>query len=369
VILILESFSAEYWGAGNGGNRYTPFLDSLASQSLFCQRNYANGRASIEAMPSVLAGLPSLMQEPYIDSAYQSNEMLGLGTLLGQHGYTTSFFHGGKNGTMHFDDFMHLAGMQRYVGLNEYPHRQDYDGTWGIFDEPFLQFTATELTKQQQPFATAIFTLSSHHPYKIPEKYRGKFKKGTLPIHESIGYTDYALQHFFATARQQPWFSNTLFIITADHTQRLETPEYLNPLGQYRVPLLFYHPQRTLPKADPNRITQQVDILPSILDYLGLERERRLLFGQSIFRPGEGRAFVHANGHYWLVRGHEALEFVPEGAGGGLFDIVKDPQLKAPVASQSVRSGELGEEAKALVQYYNNGMLDNNLYDPQRTLK
>jgi len=364
VILILESFSAEYWGAGNGGNGYTPFLDSLASQSLFFPRNYANGRASIEAMPSILAGLPSLMSEPFIDSAYQSDELLGLGTVLARDGYTTSFFHGGKNGTMHFDAFMHLAGMQHYFGLNEYPRRQeDYDGTWGIYDEPFLQFVATELSVQKPPFATAIFTLSSHHPYPIPEKYRGRFKKGTLPVHESIGYTDYAVERFFDTARQQPWYTNTLFIITADHTQKLETPEYANTLGQYRVPLLVFHPQRKFPNVNGMRITQQVDILASVLDYLGIKPDRRLLFGKSIFRSGEGRAFLHVNGHYWLVRGQQAFEFNPEGPGGNLFDLTQDPQLKSPLSGDPEARRNLEKESKALVQYFNNGLIDNNLYD------
>jgi len=360
VILILESFSAEYWGAGNGGNRYTPFLDSLAAQSLFFERNYANGRASIEAMPSILAGLPALMERSFIESAFQSNELLGLGTVLARHGYTTSFFHGGKNGTMHFDVFMHLAGMQRYVGLNEYPCKEDYDGTWGIYDEPFLQFTAAELAKQRQPFATAIFTLSSHHPYAIPEKYRGRFRKGTLPIHEAIGYTDYAVGQFFAAARQQAWYTNTLFVITADHTQKLETPEYATTLGHYRVPLLFFHPGFALPKVDPARITQHVDIFPSILDFLGIAPERHLLFGKSVFRSGEGRAFLNVNGHYWLVRGEQALEF--DGLGSAVFDLQKDPQLKSPIKSYSERPRQLEQEAKALVQYYDNGMLENNLY-------
>jgi len=362
VILILESFSAEYWGAGNGGNRYTTFLDSLAGQSLFFTRNYANGRASIEVMPSVLAGLPSLMEEPFINSAYQSSELLGLGTALGREGYTTSFFHGGRNGTMHFDAFMHLAGFQHYFGLDEYPRREDYDGDWGIYDEPFLQFTVAELSKQKPPFAAAIFTLSSHHPYTIPSKYRGRFKKGTLPIHEAVGYTDYAVEQFFAAARRQPWYTNTLFIITADHTQKLETPEYLNTLGQYRVPLLIFHPHGALPPVDPGRTTQHADIIASILDYLDVQPGRRLLFGKSVFRTGEGRAFLHVNGHYWLVRGPQALEFIPEGA-SRLYDLSKDPGLKSPLPGESERRAGLEKEAKALVQYYNNGLLDNKLYD------
>jgi len=88
-----------------------------------------------------------------------------------------------------------------------------------------------------------------------------------------------------------------------------------------------------------------------------------LLFGRSVFRNGDGRAFLHVNGHYWLVRGQQALEFVPEGDGSHLFDLSQDPQLKSPISGKSERRLELEKEAKALVQYYDNGMLDNNLYD------
>src|SRR5439155_21961251 len=178
VILVLESLSAEYCGMGNGGPSYTPFLDSLAAESLFFFHNYANGRRSIEMAPSILAGLPSLMSESFLESAYQKNQLLGLGTLLAPLGYTTSFFHGAANGTMRFDTLMRRAGIQHYYGLKEYPNKAaDFDGNWGIYDEPYLQYVAHELSGQKPPFAAAIFTLSSHHPYSVPGKYRGRFKK------------------------------------------------------------------------------------------------------------------------------------------------------------------------------------------------
>jgi phosphoglycerol transferase MdoB-like AlkP superfamily enzyme len=362
VILVLESLAAEYMGAGNGGARYTPFLDSLAGQSLFFPHNYANGRRSIEAMPSILAGLPSLMPDSLLESLYQNNQLLGLGSFLTPRGYTCSFFHGTQKGSMHFDTFMRRAGIPNHFSLAEYPDRADFDGDWGILDEPYLQYVARELSRQKPPFAATVFTLSSHHPYPIPEKYRGRFKRGTLAIHESIGYADFALQQFFATARQQPWYSNTLFIITGDHTQKLETPEYLNPLGEYRVPLLFFHPQTKFPGVDTNRVTQQVDILPSVLDYLQVQPDRRLLFGQSVFREGAGRAFLYNNGRYWLVRGPRALEFTPD-RGTKLFDLAQDRQLKSPLPVGAGSSSDLEQEAKALIQYFNNGMIDNDLYD------
>lgn len=362
LILVVESLSAEYCGAGNGGNRYTPFLDSLAAQSLFFPHHYANGRRSVEAMPSILAGLPSLMEQSLMESSYGDHPIQGLGNLLSPHGYTTSFFHGATKGTMHFDTFMRQAGVENYFGLADYPDQSDFAGDWGIFDEPYLQYVAKQLTTQKPPFAALAFTLSSHSPYPIPAKYHGRFNKGTLAIHESIGYADHALKEFFITAQKQPWYSNTLFIITGDHTQKLETPEYTSVLGHHRVPLLFFHPQQQFAMVDTNRVTQHVDILPSLLDFLNIQPQQQLLFGRSVFRAGEGRAFLHQSGHFWLVRGDHALEFTPDSP-SRLFDIVTDLSLKNPLSNEPERLEAMEREAKALVQYFNNGLRQRQLYD------
>ena len=362
VILVIESLSSEYCGAGNGGDRYTPFLDSLAARSLFFQNNYANGRRSIESMPSILAGLPSLMDQSLVESSYSDHPIIGLGTLLSSNGYTTSFFHGATKGTMHFDTFMRQAGIENYFGLADYPDQSDFAGDWGIFDEPYLQYVAKQLTIQKTPFAALAFTLSSHSPYPIPEKHRGRFKKGALPIHESIGYADHSLKEFFTTAQQQPWYSNTLFVITGDHTQKLETPEYSSVLGHHRVPLLFFHPQQSFTMVDTNRVTQHVDILPSLLDFLHIQPEQQLLFGRSVFRVGAGRAFLHQSGRYWLVRGNRALEFTPA-LNSRLIDVANDLPLKNPLSDEPERLRSMEMEAKALVQYFNNGLLHRQLYD------
>ncbi len=362
VILVVESLSAEYCGAGNGGNRYTPFLDSLAAQSLSFPHHYANGRRSIEAMPSILAALPSLMEQSLMESSYSDHPIQGLGNLLSPHGYTTSFFHGATKGTMHFDTFMRQAGVENYFGLADYPDQSDFAGDWGIFDEPYLQYVAKQLTTQKPPFAAVAFTLSSHSPYPIPAKYHGRFNKGTLAIHESIGYADHALKEFFTTAQKQPWYSNTLFIITGDHTQKLETPEYSSVLGHHRVPLLFFHPQQQFAMVDTNRVTQHVHIQPSLLDFLHIQPEQQLLFGRSVFRAGDGRAFLHQSGRFWLVRGERALEFTPTSR-SRLFDVKADLNLKNPLSNEPARLQAMEMEAKALVQYFNNGLLQRQLYD------
>ena len=362
VLIILESFAAEYTGIGNSYQGYTPFLDSLARHSLAFGAHYANGRRSIEALPALLAGIPSLMEEPYITSPYRSNTLYGLGNVLLRNGYHTSFFHGATNGSMGFGNFSKIIGIEHYYGLNQYPHpKRDYDGTWGIFDEPYLQYFAQQLSRFPQPFLSCVFTLSSHQPYTIPPQHRGKFPKGELPVHESIGYADLALREFFRKAAQQRWYSNTLFIITGDHTQQNARPEYRHFLGSYRVPLLFFQPGQRLPAADTAQVTQHADVPASVLHYLGLEQEL-LPFGRSVFdHSTPGKALLYEASQYYLVQPPYVVVLPEEERNARFYLYPTDTTMHQPVPANQAASA-LEKRLKALVQYFNNGLLDNSWF-------
>lgn len=358
VILILESFAAEYVGALNNGQGYTPFLDSLATEGVLFQHAFANGRKSIEALPSILAGVPSLMLEPFITSPYQANNLYGLGTLLQQQNYKTAMFHGAANGSMGFNDFSRRAGVQQYFGMDEYPEqsrKHDFDGQWGIFDEPYLQYVSQKLTDIDKPFMATIFTLSSHQPYTIPDKYKKTFPKGELEIHESIGYADHALKEFFQSAAKQPWYQNTLFVITADHTQKSINPTYQNELGHYRVPLLLFHPSGNLPKIHADKIAQHADIPATVVDYLNLPTDKLLPFGHSLLdSTHEGQAVFFTGNAYMLVQPSGVTELKPDGT----LQFYTFPEFttapkQAPKAEQKL---------KAMLQFFNNGMVNNRLY-------
>jgi len=364
VILILESFGSEYTGIENDGHGYTPFFDSLAAQGTLFRENYANGRRSILALPAVLAGLPALMDDSFIASSYESNQLYGLGNILEPAGYATSFFHGAANGSMGFDAFTKQIGISKYYGLNEYPKNikeKDYDGLWGIFDEPYLQFTVQELSREKQPFAATVFTLSSHDPYTIPAQYAGRFPKGSLPLHETLGYTDHALRQFFKTAAQQPWYANTLFILTGDHTQKTKRPGYKNTVAMHKVPLLLFHPSKSFSYANTHKITQHADILPTVVDYLNVKTDKLLPFGQSVLDTSEsGRALYYASGmtslvkrdYITLLRPNDEVKLYGYRTHG--YDYLKKPN--------SQLAHQYQQELKAFVQYYRNGMVDNNLY-------
>ncbi len=361
VLIMLESFAKEYTGPGG----YTPFLDELASRSLSFNSAFANARRSIEGMGAILGGVPALMNEPFISSQYMTNYFQGLGTELQGIGYQTAFFHGAQNETMYFAQFMKSAGVEKYFGLNEFPDKTLHDGTWGIWDEPFLQWTGEKLGEFKEPFFATVFTLTSHNPFKIPEQYAGKFPKGDLEIHESIGYTDYSLRKFFASIEDKAWFNNTIFIITADHTYKSSRPEYQNELGNYRVPLLIYSPKIQLSNIDKNQIVQHIDIMPTIFDLVGIKPDKINLLGQSIFVPGDRTAISFIDNRYLFIAKDYFLQFH---RATGLIDMYSVAEPNAVIAENvdRARRADLENRMKAQIQYFSQGLWDNKLYYPNR---
>jgi len=358
VIIVLESFSKEYIGELNknldNGNYkgYTPFLDSLIKQSLYFPNAYANGKRSIESIPSIFAGIPSLINDAYITSMYSGNNIMSLASTLHNLGYSSAFFHGGTNGTMGFDVFAKLAGFDNYYGRSEYNNEKDYDGKWGIYDEEFLQFIANKLDAYSQPFIAGVFTLSSHHPYKIPEKYLSKFPEGKLSIFKSILYTDFALKKFFEKISKKSWFDSTLFIITADHTSESEFPQYQTQSGIYAIPLLFYKHNSNI-KGENKNIVQQTDIMPSILDYMNYNKNF-IAFGESVFDTSDV--------HFAINYINETYQFFYKNY-IYIFDIKKDLLMKNDLLKkQTTIAKEIENRLKAVIQSYSQRLIKNDMY-------
>ena len=281
VIFILESFGKEYSGAFNKNTNikdfvsYTPFFDSLATKSLIATNAFANGRQSIHGMSSILAGIPTL-KDAFTSSPYSNQKIQSIVSVSNEMGYDTSFFHGAPNGSMGFLGFGNILGFKHYYGKAEYNNDADFDGIWGIWDEPFFQYFAKTLNQKKSPFMATLFSVSSHHPFKVPEKHQGRFKKGPLEIHEPIGYTDYALKQFFKTAQKMPWFNNTIFVLVADHTNQVAYQEYEKSINRFAVPILFYSPNPKYQlQGEITEPAQQMDIYPTLTDLMGYNKKIR----------------------------------------------------------------------------------------------
>jgi len=365
VVIILESFGREYIGALNRDldsgkySGYTPFIDSLINVSLTFDVSLANGKKSIDAMPSILASIPSL-ETPYAISHYSNNQIEGLASHLKKKGYYTTFFHGALSGSMGFDSFARMSGFEDYVSYEDYPYSGDTDGMWGIWDEPFFGYFAEKMKKFPQPFLASVFSLSSHHPFIVPEKYRNKFKKGPVPIAEVVGYTDFALGEFFRKISSEPFFENTLFVITADHTNESIHKEFQNSFGLYSVPVILYKPGSDL-KGIKNRIAQQIDIMPTVLHYLNYDEEF-IAFGNDLFDDSYEPFAFNTNGSTYHLYMRDHILIMIDYKPVGLYNYKTDKFLETDLKEKEPDLLLLMEnKLKAIIQSYNSRLIDNDM--------
>ena len=365
VLFILESFGREHVGALNrdidGYDGFTPFLDSLISVSYTVKKSYANGRKSLSGMPSSIASVPSTV-EPFVLSHYSGNAINSFASLLGDEGYQTAFFHGAPNGSMGFDAFAKQAGFQEYLGLDEYDNDDDFDGYWGIWDHKFFQYYADEMNTMKEPFHTALFSLSSHHPFQLPDGFDGKFPEGNLPIQRTIGYTDYALKQFFAKASKMPWYENTIFIITADHAATFsDLPEYLTYEGYFAVPIVIYSPGGDIQGFNDSIVAQQIDIMPTVLNHLNYS-EPYIAFGNDLFNDDTAHFAVnYLSNVYQIFMGDYLLQFDGEKV-ISLYDLKEDRFNKNNLKGKGNEMEEkLLIKLKAFIQDYNRRLIDNDL--------
>ena len=373
VILIVESMGKEYVGSLNptlDGGRYRgymPFVDSLVSRSLTWQYSYANGRISMDAMPSILAGLP-MMVEPFFLTPASLNDVRGISAMLADEGYQTAFFHGGHNISMGFSAFAHSIGYERYYGLDEYCRSDkyggmdDFDGKWAIWDEPFLQFMLDEMATMRQPFLVSAFTASSHHPYNVPERYRDSLRdEGGQPIHKCVRYADMALRRFFERASREPWYANTIFVLVADHTNLATHPQYLTDLGRYSVPIIFYAPDGSIrPELRCDAIAQQIDITPTLMHLLGYKRPF-VSFGSDLLAtpPAQTWAMNYNNGVYQYLKGDLMIQFDGERT-TGVYRFKTDSLLRHNLLGK-VNVDSMQHTLQAIIQQYMSRMNENRL--------
>ena len=369
VVLIVESFGREYIGALNANlengryKGYTPNIDSLISKSITFTRSFCNGRKSIDGMPSILSSIPMFI-EPFFLTPASMNHVSGIASLLAGEGYQTAFFHGAQRGSMGFMAFARSTGFQDYYGREDYDADkrfggdEDFDGMWAIWDEPFLQYYVTKMSEMKEPFMTAVFTASSHHPYVIPEKYKDVYPEEGIIMHKCIRYTDMALGKFFATASKQPWFNNTIFVLTSDHTNMSDHDYYQTDLGGFCSPIIIYEPGRE--PAMQDKIAQQIDILPTLMGLLHYPKPY-FAFGIDVLntQAEDTWAVNYLNGIYQYVKYGHVLQF--DGQQTKAVYALTDSLMQHNLCGKLPQQQRMERELKAIIQQYMERMTQDRL--------
>ena len=348
MVFIMESMSAEHSAylcpevyADRAVKGFTPFLDSLMRNGLTFKRMYANGTRSIQAMPSVLGSIPSF-RTPFVLMPQSLGESRQLPAMLADKGYATAFFCGSERGSMGFGAYARSAGVDRLVSREDYEARHgtgDFDGYWGIWDEPFLQFAGEELAAMPEPFFAALFTLSSHHPFVVPEKYAATLPDGYTKIHKGVAYDDQAFRLFFERFGSEEWFRRTVFVFVADHVSSEKFADETRTYpGNMHIIGFIYTPDGAL-RGEVREVTQQLDIMPTVLGLTG-NREPYFAFGRDVLNePGRPRWSVSYDGQFRALS--DAGPIILDDSG---YEVQECPATPA--------ADSLAQSFRALVQQY-----------------
>jgi len=362
IIFILESMGREYWGSMNKERKikdfkgFTPFLDSLAEHSLVFSNAFATSRKSIHAMPSILAGIPSF-EISYTSTPYSKQKIESMVSIANSMDYNTSFFHGASNGSMGFLGFSNTLGFKNYYGRNEFNNDDEYDGYWGIWDEPFLQFTKETLDNKKQPFLATVFTITSHEPYVIPKKYDNRFNQGIIPMHKCVLYTDFSIKKFFDESKNSDWFKNTIFLFTADHSNKSYYPYYQKTINRFANPIMIYIPNSEF-KGEVNSLASHMDIYPTIVDLIGYKKPFRS-WGKSLVTPDDLNTIVVnylGGGSYFIM--NDSLISVHNGEKAiGFYDIQDKNFKNNLIHKRNKKMNDLERKGSIFLQDYFNRII------------
>lgn len=348
MIFIMESMSAEHSAfllpelyADLPEKGFTPFLDSLMRNGLTFKRMYANGSRSIQAMPSVLGSIPSF-RTPFVLMPQSLGESRQLPAMLADKGYATAFFCGSERSSMGFGAYARSAGVERLVSREDYEAKHgtgDFDGYWGIWDEEFLQFTGEELTAMPEPFFAALFTLSSHHPFVVPEKYAATLPEGYTRIHKGVAYDDRAFRRFYHRFGGEEWFRRTIFVFVADHVSSEKFAEKTRSYpGNMHIVGFIHTPDGAL-QGEVREVTQQLDIMPTVLGLTG-NTEPYFAFGRDVLNePQRPRWSVSYDGKFRALTDDGAV-------------VLDDSGTEVQECPATPAADSLTQSFRALIQQY-----------------
>ena len=218
------------------------------------------------------------------------------------------------------------------------------------------------MSEMKEPFMTAVFTASSHHPYVVPEKYRERFPEEGIEIHKCIRYTDMALGKFFRSASRQPWFKNTIFVLTSDHTNLSDHDYYQTDIGGFCSPIIIYEPAAETGIIH-DKIAQQIDILPTVLGMLHYPKPY-FAFGIDVLNtPADDTwAVNYLNGIYQYVKHGHVLQF--DGQHTKAVYALSDSLMQHDLKGRLPQQPQMERELKAIIQQYMLRMTQDRLVNP-----
>jgi phosphoglycerol transferase MdoB-like AlkP superfamily enzyme len=334
VIILEESLGADYVGS-MGGLRVTPELDRLAEQGIWFENMFATGTRSVRGIEAIISGFTPTPAKSVVKLGKSQTGFFTIARLLAGRGYDTSFIYGGE---AHFDNMKRFFANNGFATIIE---EKDYvnpvfRGSWGVSDEDLFNkaHDTFEAYPRDQPFFSLVFTSSNHSPFDFPD---GRIviegsKKST--VDNAVKYADHALGEFIRTARQSDYWDNTLFVVVADHSDKVFGTEPV-PVKRFQIPALILGADVKPTRFSP--VASQIDLLPTLLSLIGIDSQhpavghdlaRQILqadaaqAGRAIMQFGGSQAYMKGDQVVILQKGKPPMQFTyankrlqPGGAG------------------------------------------------------
>jgi phosphoglycerol transferase MdoB-like AlkP superfamily enzyme len=356
VLFIMESVSRAYLDKDNPQKASTPFLDTLMANSLICTNAFANGSMSVNGIQAILSGIPALYDYNIDNSPYYLNFTRAMPAVFKERGYGTYFYYGAGKDHFGLEKLSRRFGVDHYISEEAYGNKAEHNGFWGINDSAFFRFTVEQVAKQPQPFFTTIFNISTHYPYVIPEQYRSVFPKGNTAAAQSVSFLDRALQLFFEEAKKSSWYSNTLFVFTADHWNKEDPTLKADGSGIYQIPLFIYKPDGSL-KQTITAVTDQLCIFPTLMQLTGYSHKFNS-FGNSVLNLQSEQQWTVA------VKQWPGLLLFTTPDTELYYDVTADKISGIKLTTSSVvDTASTLKKAKSFIQYYDYLFRNNKLAD------
>ena len=333
VLISVESFSAEFMECFGNKSSITPFLDSLCSHSLLFTNLYATGTRTVRGLEALSLCIPPTPGQSIVRRPNNEN-LFSLGKVFESKGYKSEYIYGGYG---YFDNMNYFFGNNGYEVVDRVAIKDediDYENIWGVADENLFELALSELNKNttSTPVFAHVMTTSNHRPFTYPE---GRID---IPSHTgrkgAVKYTDYSIGKFIKESSKQPWFSNTIFVIVADHCASSAGKTEL-PVEKYHIPMLIYSPSHIQPGVMP-RLMSQIDIGPTLLGLLNFSYTSKF-FGYDMFKLelGRERAFISTYQSLGYLRNGELVVLSPQ-AKTESFAVSSDRTLQPQMAGTKV---------------------------------
>ena len=302
VIFLEESFGSEFWGCLGRSNSLTPEMDRLAAEGLLFTNIYASGNRTVRGFEGVLSSFPPLPGDSIVKRD-RSQNVETIARVLKRDGYDTVFLYGGRGVFDGMRAFALNNGYDRFVEQKHFAH-PTFTTIWGVCDEDIFQRSLEEfrtLSAAGKPFCGTILSVSNHKPYSYPPGRIPENPAQRLRNH-AVKYSDYALGQFFQAVKKESFYTNTIFVVVADHGARVYGSQSI-PIHSYEIPLLIVGPAVV---KEPRQVPQlgcSLDVAPTVLGLLGRPYET-LFFGRNLLNspPEDGRVLLNHNRDVGLFR-------------------------------------------------------------------